>query len=143
MRINLYKQRKQKTSTNLPPNPDSLLQALRRVQLKVYVWRRLYKIWINNADPLLLYGWRYCVVVDMLLPVWFTGNQFPQSLRRKCRGEMETSLSTQNRSTNATDVEFGDGELSDEILQSPVKRCKRHMSSKANDETPENNVIDQ
>ena len=142
MRINLYKQRKQKTSTNLPPDPDSLLQALRRVQLKVYVWRRLYEIWINNADPL-LYGWRYCVVVDMLLPVWFTGNQFPQSLRRKCRGEMETSLSTQNRSTNATDVEFGDGELSDEILQSPVKRCKRHTSSKANDETPENNVIDQ
>ena len=139
-RINLYKQQKQKTSANLPPDPDSLLQALRRVQLQVYVWRRLYEIWINHVDPL-LYGWRYCVVEDMLLPVWFTGNQFPQSLRRKRRGEIATSLSTRKRSTNDTDVEFGDGELSDEILQSQVKRCKMHTSSKANDETPENNVI--
>ena len=78
-RIRLYKQQKQKTSTSLPPDPNSLFHALWRAQLQVYIWRRCNEININIVDPL-NYGWRFDESEGILLPVWFTVKQFPPSL---------------------------------------------------------------
>ena len=38
-RIRMYDQQDSKNSTNLPSDPDSLLQDLKRKQLQVNVWR--------------------------------------------------------------------------------------------------------
>ena len=92
-RIRLYDQQETKNSTNLPPDPDSLLQDLKRKQLQVYIWRRLDKVWINHVDPG-MYGWRFCDVEGMFLPIWFTGNQLPPSLCRKRRGKKGLPLSS-------------------------------------------------
>jgi hypothetical protein len=83
-RKRLYDQQKTKTSTNIPPDPDSLLQDLKRKQLQqVYIWRQLDKVSMNIVDKR-LYGWK-TLEDGMVVPLWFTGNQLPTSLQRNRR----------------------------------------------------------
>ena len=39
-RIRLYQKLKEKTSLSIPPDPDSVEQAIRRCHLQVYIWKR-------------------------------------------------------------------------------------------------------
>ena len=81
-RIRLYENQKIKTSTSLPPDPDSLLQDLKRKQFQVNIWKQLDKVWMTLVDPK-LYGWKFCEISKLLVPVWFTGSQLPPCLQKK------------------------------------------------------------
>ena len=131
-RVRLYDQQGNKNSTNLPPDPDSLLQDLKRKQLQVYIWKQLDNVWINIVDTK-LYGWRLSDEMGMLVPIWFEGQQFPPSLRRnrrRTRGKKrllenssaeESEFSIQEeRPLENSDVDFADGELSDVPYELPT-----------------------
>ena len=75
----------------LPPDPDSLLQALRRAQLQVYTWRNCCQANIEPVDAE-KYAWRWDESSRLLMPLWYEGEQLPPSLRRspKKRGRKRT-----------------------------------------------------
>ena len=126
-RIRLYDQQQKKNSTNIPPDPDSLLQDLRRKQLQVLIWRQLYSVMMNIPDKR-LYGWK---VKDdgSVVPLWFVGSQLPPSLlrNRSRRGKKRSreSLSTDNDCSTRkrivnSDSELADCELSDVSTELPL-----------------------
>ena len=57
-RVRLYKTRKIKSSTSLPPDPDSIVQAIMRVHLQVYPWVRSGIIYIDHIIYN-KYGWKW------------------------------------------------------------------------------------
>ena len=118
-RIRLYQQQTQNTSLNLPPDPSSLLQALKRSQLQVYIWKRRGEINIEDVDPL-CYGWQFDKIKNMLMPIWFTGKQLPPSL---CKPDRTIRKKVCDESGNS------DLELSDVNKRKTGK--KRHNSETA------------
>ena len=79
-RVRLYKGLKNKSSLNLPADPDSMTQEIKRCHLQAYVWLRCLQGIIPKLDPD-NYGWRI-IADDEMEPIWFTGHQFPPSLRK-------------------------------------------------------------
>ena len=82
-RIRLYdrQDKKSKTTMNIPPDIDSCIQHIRRCHLRIFIWTNCDKQLIPHIST---YdnGWRLseCKAV---LPVWFTGPQFPPSCVRQ------------------------------------------------------------
>ena len=71
-RVRLYKAMKTKSSQSLPPDPDSIHQAVRRVHYQVYYWLRFAEKsiqYISLEDN----GWTIDVAKSLVEPVWFTG----------------------------------------------------------------------
>ena len=115
-RARLYDQQKNKTSTNIPPDPDSLLQDLKRKQLQVKVWNQLDKITMTIYDQK-LYGWKLREEDGMMVPEWFTGNQFPPSLQRNARGKKRSNSSSETQPSKRRPArDISDGELADAEL---------------------------
>ena len=81
-RVRLYRDMKVKTSMSLPPDPSSLLQAIKRVQLQVNIWSHSSELLIPEMDPE-EYGWNYDSTLNKMVPVWFVGPQVPPSFSRK------------------------------------------------------------
>eukprot|EP00794_Sanderia_malayensis_P001499 gene1499-biopygen1242 len=50
-RVGLYRQQKEKSSMALPPDPDSLLQALKRSQLQTKIWLQCGEYRMELLDP--------------------------------------------------------------------------------------------
>ena len=80
-RVRLYTDMKVKTSMSLPPDPSSLLQAIKRVQLQVNIWSHSCELLIPEMDPE-EYGWNYNSTLNKMGPVWFVGPQVPPSFDR-------------------------------------------------------------
>ena len=80
-RIRLYKSSTSKSTTMIPPVPDSLLQAIKRVHYQVFIWLRSHEANINSLRYQ-EFGWKWCDEGNMLWPVWFTGLQIPPELKR-------------------------------------------------------------
>ena len=74
-RVKLYKALKTKSSKALPPDPDSLRQALLRVHYQVYYWLG-YKKKIINEIAFEDFGWTFDGENKLVIPVWFTGSVF-------------------------------------------------------------------
>ena len=108
-RVRIYNEMKVKTSMSLPPDPSSLLQAVKRVQLQVKIWSYCSVLVIPEMDPE-DYGWRYDPKEKKMVPVWFIGPQVPPSFNRK-----PSSIQTGD-----TD---GDDEQSED--ESPKKKRRR------------------
>ncbi len=70
-RIRLYKGLKTKSSEALPPDPDSLTQAIIRVHLQSYYWLQCQELQMRDID-MENNGW-YVDAEGRVLPVWFTG----------------------------------------------------------------------
>ena len=138
-RVRLYEQQQKKNSINLPPDPDSLLQDLKRKQLQLRVWRRLDEAWIEPADPL-TYGW----TIDnegVLTPVWFTGKQFPPCLQGGKSKGMSSNISRRGkRVAQKPDEDFADGEMSDKESTKSKRRRKR-SPAKDNEIIPEIEIV--
>eukprot|EP00795_Rhopilema_esculentum_P012489 gene12489-3172_t len=77
-RIPLYKSLKNKSSMSLPPDPDSVVQVIKRAHCQAYVWYRCGQRTINHLD-LEEFGWK--IQDGDVKPVWFVGNQFPPSVK--------------------------------------------------------------
>ena len=72
-RVRLYKRQKVKTSQSIPPDPDSMKQAILRINHQLYYWVRC-NINMTETIPLEDNGW--IVAEDSVIPVWFTGEPY-------------------------------------------------------------------
>ena len=67
---------KQKSSLSLPPDPDSIIQAIKRVHLQSSTWPQC----LNQNSTVISFennGWAWSVEESIMVPVWFTGSQLP------------------------------------------------------------------
>ena len=71
-RIRLYKSLKTKASLAIPPDPDSLRQAMLRVHFQAYYWLQCDSNRVTDikAED---NGWKKDLENDILVPIWFTG----------------------------------------------------------------------
>ena len=123
-RVRIYQSLKSKSSMSLPPDPDSVTQAIKRVHFQVYHWIRCCTPMIESI-PLEKNGW----IVSMedndanVRPCWFTGSQLPPSMLKKKKNKKEVK-STAN------------DELSDaEQYQPQRKKAKKKKNIKRNGES--------
>ena len=104
--MRMYKNTKNKNSVGLLPDPDSLLQFLRRVQLQTVIWCSSGETMIESLNPE-EYGWMVDGTNENLEPVWFLGPQLPPSLNRRKKNTKKIIL------TNSVAVTEADAECSD------------------------------
>ena len=88
-------QQNDKTSGNIPPDPDSLLQDLKR-QLQVKISNQLNKITMTTYDQR-LYGWKLHEKDGMMVTECFAGSQIPPRLQRKPCGKKRSNLSSETQ----------------------------------------------
>ena len=73
-KVKIYKRLKQKSSLTFPPDPDSVIQAIKRVNLQI-------KIWLQSLKQNMTFpssgqnGWKWCNDKLIMASVWFTRNQ--------------------------------------------------------------------
>ena len=110
-RIRLYQEMKVKSSMSLPPDPDSIIQVIKRAHYQIYFWLRCTEV-NPEVIPFSNNGWKWCDKQELVVPVWFTGNQLPPILRRKkCKNN-----------TNENDADDEEGGIE---LKQPRKKNKR------------------
>ena len=117
-RIRIYKDMKTKTSSRVPPDPDSVIQAIFRCHYQAYCWYRCHLVELPLI-PLEDNGWKWDEERDVLMPHWFTGRQMPPSF---------ASRRTKNRII--VDSE-NSGESESEDSPKPKRRKKRNIIKKA------------
>ena len=85
-RVRLYKTSISKSTLMLPPDQNSLLQAIKRVHHQVYTWLRSNE---TNIDGLRYqeFGWKWCQERQMIMPIWFEGVQISPEIKRNRRKE--------------------------------------------------------
>ena len=85
-RVRLYKTSISKSTLMLPPDQNSLLQAIKRVHHQVYTWLRSNE---TNIDVLRYqeFGWKWCQERQMIMPIWFEGLQIPPEIKQNRRKE--------------------------------------------------------
>ncbi len=123
-RVHLYQQQKEKSSMALPPDPDSLLQALKRSQLQTKIWLQCGEYRMELLDPE-DYGWKWNEETSAMTPVWFTGTQLPPSLQKKKRRQ-------KGYKSDQAAIEGDDDDLSDSPVTNQPRRKKRKKNPKAN-----------
>ena len=69
-RIRLYKAMKTKSSQALPPDPDSMTEAIKRMHFKTYYWLR-FNDRIPDEIDYSKNGWKE--ESGIVVPIWFTG----------------------------------------------------------------------
>ena len=115
-RVRLFRNLKTKSSIDLPADPDSMTEEIKRCHLQSYVWRRCFDGIIDMLDRD-DFGWRV-VCDDTIVPVWFTGYQLPPSLRKE-KKKIRQPVATK---------EIEDLEASEKSEAEPsVKRKKRSV----------------
>ena len=72
-RIRLYKSMKTKSSQALPPDPDSIVQAIKRVHFQTLFWLRFNDRLPEDIDCS-ENGWANDG--ETVVPIWFTGKSF-------------------------------------------------------------------
>ena len=100
-RVRLYKIKKIKSSSTLPPDEDSVVQAILRVHHQVYTWIRSNEINIEHLD-FRKCGWKWCEKENIVVPVWFTGRQFPPELSSRKSKATETDNDADDEDENIT-----------------------------------------
>ncbi|XP_065053639.1 uncharacterized protein LOC135682604 [Rhopilema esculentum] len=78
-RIQLYKEMKSKSSSSIPPDPDSVKQAIRRANYQVFHWVRCCEVNIETVS-FENHGWKWDKEKQVVVPIWFKGKQLPPSL---------------------------------------------------------------
>ncbi len=100
-RIRLYNDMKVKSSMCIPPDPDSVIQVIKRAHYQIYHWIRSTEINIEPIDYQQL-GWKWSDEQQLVVPIWFTGSQLPPSLRNKRKKKQSSD------NDNQEDVESDD-----------------------------------
>ncbi len=86
--MRLYQQQKEKSSMSLPPDPDSLLQALKRAQFQTLLWQQCSVIRIELLNPE-QYGWKWDDDAKKMVPLWYNGPQLPPKLQKKKQAKLQ------------------------------------------------------
>ena len=132
-RIRLYKEMEVKSSMCLPPDPDSVVQVIKRVHYQVYFWRRCTEI-NNEIIPFSNYGWIWYEKQKLVVPVWFTGSQLPTSLSNKRRKKTINEKKADDEDADAED------ELEPQRGTHKKRRVRNQMTSRKRDETSNRNL---
>lgn len=90
MRIRLHKSLKQKSSLSIPPDPDSVVQAIKRVHYQTTKWFQCTSQNIVSV-PFEGNGWTWCGDGSIARPVWYTGKQLPETLQNKSKKRRKSS----------------------------------------------------
>ena len=75
-RIRLYQNLKSKSSMPLPPDPDSVLQVIKRAHHQTYLWLRCCERMVDRL-PFEGNGWLVDEDESVVKPLWYTGSQLP------------------------------------------------------------------
>ena len=78
-RVRMFQSQKDKSSVNLIADEASITQHLLRADLQTYIWKQCT---LQNMSMPSIDGRGWYEGDGLILPVWFTGNQFPPSLSR-------------------------------------------------------------
>ena len=113
---------KVKSSMTIPPDPDSVVQVIKRSHHQVYQWLRCCSPWVDTL-PFEDNGW--IVEEDdsqpVVKPVWFTGTQLPPSAQKK----------NTKKAVIATAGDLADDDLTDpEDVQPPKRKRQKRLSKK-------------
>ena len=71
-RVRLYEKQKVKTSQSLPADPDSMKQAILRINYQMYYWKRSDQAIVDEI-PLEENGWNVDEESNSETPIWFEG----------------------------------------------------------------------
>ena len=106
-RIRLYDQQpvKSKTTLTLPPDIDSCTQHILRCHLRVYIWTNCYMKNIPYISPY-ANGWKLSKCKEVI-PVWFTGHQFPPSVSRSKPTHRKTPENNDAYDADDSDADIG------------------------------------
>ena len=129
-RLRLYKASKSKSTANIPPDPDSLLQALKRVHAILYVWIRSDECHIDLL-PYRDFGWEWCEDQKVVAPVWFIGPQLPPTIKKKSKSQKSESSNPEDADDES---ENEGGKLSKRKKKS--NKTKNTKKRKVNQEEP-------
>ena len=112
----LYKVLKQKSSLTLPPDPGSVTQAIKRVNLQMKIWFQSFN---QNMTEFEQNGWKRCDDKLIMVPVWFTGSQLPPTDMKRSHKVKVTKK----------DVHLSDDNLDDdqENITEPKKKEKAKL----------------
>ena len=75
-RIIIYKGLKTKLSLSLPPDPDSVVQMIKRAHLQTHTWLRSTEVNIKQlrySD----FGWSWSEEKKRVIPIWLTRERLP------------------------------------------------------------------
>ncbi len=116
--MRIYRDLKVKTSSSIPPDPDSVKQAIKRVNLPVFQWICCCQREIGDAS-FKRNGWKRDDDKNLFVPIWFEGKQLPLSL----------SLKRKTRDRNASShEEDDDSDVNDrDQLRKHKKICTRKL----------------
>ena len=108
-RVRLYKHLSCKSSMPLLPDPDSLVQVIKRAHFQTFEWLRCCEPVINHLN-LQDCGWE--IKDDEVKPVWYTGSQMLPSVQRK-------------RAREKIDGSIADDEISDTECLPKTKKSRK------------------
>ena len=89
-RVRLYKQQNKKSSLNIPPDPNSCAQAIKRVHHQAFRWCRCTNKIIAHID-FKKNGWKLGPNGNVI-PIWYTCTQLPESITRKPKKNYEADV---------------------------------------------------
>ena len=102
-RVNGYDRLKTKTTQNILPDPDSVVQHIKRANLQCYQYKHCTENWLTLIDPCSS-GWTREESGE-LVPLWFNGKQFPNELEKtnaqQPNNEQSSSTQQQERPPQA------------------------------------------
>ena len=128
-RLRLYKASISKSTASIPPDPDSLLQALKRVHAIVYVWIRSHETHIDHI-PYRECGWEWSEERRRVSPVWFVGPQLPSSIRNVSKSKKSTSEYPEDADDESEEGEGGRFSKRKKSTQSPANNTKKRKVTK-------------
>ena len=121
-RIRLYQDIKVKSSMSISPDPDSLMQVIKRVHFEVYYWIRSTEMNIEEIDYR-RFGWKWCDKECQTVPIWFTGRQLPLPMQGKRKNK--------NNTVNECHV-YADVESHFELFAKKLKKKHKKVSGDVN-----------
>ena len=128
-RIRLYENLKRKSSMPLPPDPDSVIQVIKRAHHQTYSWVRC-GLWEFPPLPHEGNGWFADEDELTLKPLWFTGPQLPPSASKKKKIELPDADQTDG---------VADGFADDESAPEPTK--KKRLKKRKLFSSPEVEIV--
>ena len=128
-RIRLFQNLKTKSSMAIPPDPDSVVQVIKRAHHQVYQWLRCCIPLIEKL-PLDENGWN--VVEDKseitIKPVWFTGSQLlPPSAQKSKKPKKVLPASP-------GDIADDDLTENEDSMEPPKRKKQKRLSKKEREE---------
>ena len=87
-RVTSYDRLKIKTTQSILPDPESIIQHIKRANLQCYQYKHCTENWLTLIDPCSS-GWTREENGE-LVPLWFNGKQFPNELEKRTEKQLNS-----------------------------------------------------